>query len=309
MKQNFNITSSLVSLRRKFWQPLRQMDGQVFRSFNESSIRAEYLVKFYYIINLFIWIIQLRNWEEFRASIVLDPSWPLFWLQEGDSSGLLTQWLFAINIVCAVLVVLKTEYRSLRILNFLSVFMLSAAFNSDVSGWEKMTESFNYNVFSFLFIFLDYKVVRHRRQSWNFCFIVSICQILTLLSYVHAAIWRIRISIQDWIAGNQAVLDWDGLGRAIKAMHYMTGSAGPLAQKILSVPILSGAGLIFATLFELVLLYFLFKPKYYRILGLELVCLHLGFVMLFNFAFNEHLLLTALFLAGSPFVKQKLKSA
>ena len=303
MKQNFNITNLLISLRRKFWQPIQQTEGIVFRSLTEAGLRSEYLVKFYYIINLFIWIIQLRNWEEFKASIVLDPAWPLFWLKEGDSSGVLMQWLFAFNLVCAILVVLKTEYRWLRIINFLSVFMLSAAFNSDISGWEKMTESFNYNLFSFIFIFLDYNADRARRRNWNFSYIVSLCQILMLLSYIHAAIWRIRISVHDWIAGNQAVLDWDGLGRAIRAMHYMTGSAGPLSQKILSIPFFSGAGLIFATLFELVLLYFLFKPKFYRILGLELVCLHLGFVMLFNFAFNEHLLLTALFLAGSPFFK------
>jgi len=309
MKLNLNLTSLLISLRKKFWKPVRQPDGFTFKSLTESGIRSEYLIKLYYIINVFVWIIQLRNWEEFRASIVLDPAWPLFWLNAGDSSGVLMQWLFAINLLFAVLAVYKTEYRWVRILNFLSVFMLSAAFNSDISGWEKMTESFNYNLFSFLFIFLDYKAEGNRRKNWNFCYMVSICQILMLISYVHAAIWRIRISIHDWIQGNQAILDWDGLGRSIRAMRYMTGSAGPLAEKILSVPILSGAGLIFATLFELVLLCFLFKPKYYRILGLELVCLHLGFVLLFNFAFNEHLLLTALFLAGSPFLKYKLKSA
>lgn len=299
------MNNKIISLRKKLWKPLGQPEGSSFRGFTVGGIQAEMLVKFYYIINLFVWIIQLRNWEEFKASIVLKPAWPLFWLSEGASTGTLVQWLFAINLLFAVLVVFKTEWRSLRVLNFISIFFLSAAFNSDVSGWEKITESFNYNLFSFLFIFLDYTQKNKRQRIWNFSYIVVICQIITLLSYVHAAIWRIRVSALDWLAGNQAVLDWDGLGRAIRAMLYMTGSAGPLAPFVLSINFLSGAGLIFATIFELVLLFFLFKPKYYRILGLELVCLHLGFVLLFNFAFNEHLLLTALFLAASPFVRLK----
>ena len=166
----------------------------------------------------------------------------------------------------------------------------------------RLTEGFEFVLISFLFIFLTYDQKNQRRKVWNFGFIIALSQITIIWSYGCSAIWRIRFAAYSLFYGQPTTLDWGVLQDTISYMKNNNGAEGILSNLFIEHSFLNGPGLLFATFAELSTLYFIFKPRFYRMVGIELVIFHFGVVLIYNFAFEEHLLVMSLFLLGSPFI-------
>jgi hypothetical protein len=288
----------LIDIRKKLWRPA-SANCSPFEAIREIARHSQFNIQLFYAINLFIWIFKFQYYLNCLEHLfVIQPVWPLSWIENFSLWG---KAAFFFNLITASLALIWPQKRLNRVLAFTGLFFLEAFFASDAASWERIGHSQCYTLIAFLFIFLPDRDLGRRSKAWLTTLIMTLASTTVLCSYVSSALWRVRESAVAVLNGGATLIGFSGLDRAIRNFSLIWQDHGILGEFFLENHWLSKWGMPSATIFELFALVVCFWPRLYRPYGIMLVFFHLGFRLLFDLPFDEHLLAVVAILVCSPF--------
>jgi hypothetical protein len=293
--------------RQIFWKPQAVKETSRFRKMKAQGLRSEILLRAFYAFNFFIWLDFLRGFNFGSPDIIVArPLWPFFWMDTAAAPFWMSFFL-VLNLAVSFLAMARPQSRTIRVLAFTGLFFFTALLNSDIAGWERMGSSAqDFVLIAFLFVFWPSPKVRAKMRAWQSVLLVVLAQMTLLASYVASAIWRLRATFSQLIAGQDLSIGSKALSQFIQIFSSNGGVSavdvrvGHLSWLLEAHPMLAAPGMLLGTVFELSALYVIFRPRWYTTYGILLAIFHLGFILTMNLPFTDHFLLILLFLVCSP---------
>jgi predicted DCC family thiol-disulfide oxidoreductase YuxK len=284
---------------RKFFT----IDEHSFRTlsdFNRAADEIAALVRFFYIFLTFFAYQSSRFLVKIGEMIPSDPLWPIALLGKTAFVGYGTH-VVVIGLFTCLAAVAVPQFRIVRILVFLFLFLQSAFLNS----FGSIAHSQHFIIFvSFLFIFLpknhNAAFCRTRSQTLSTISVFWIIQSLLLLSYSLAGTLKVLSTGLD-------IFSLDGLVRVILNRAIPNGGSPIILEKlVVEYPTFIQMFYWGNLYLQLISLFVLFRPSLHRTYGLVLIAFHFGTFLLLQIQFTPHIIVWGLFFVMSPFSPRSL---
>ena len=288
-------------LRRFLSAPGPVERGAIFAKQSQTFVACVWTVRLFYIVQLFFLPSIFEDWVEWRQVTVLEPLWPVFWVEAvGISVSVdFIVALFAIGLFGAAAF---PQLRSFRVLAFAGLLLYSAFRNS----FGKIGHSTHAWIYvSFVLMFLP--SIRRDGSSGARIFrqkylsVILGAQAMVLMLYSLSGFWKVWAAIMQTSRGELSALSVDGFSYQIANRLLQTDVEslfGPFLIQHSWIGAISFLAVIYVELFAVLAL---FRHPLHRWWGLGLIGLHLGSELILSVGFSKNILLLGILLVSSPF--------
>jgi hypothetical protein len=269
---------------------------------------AQTLVSAFYAVLAFFAISDLFLWPQLLNTTTLTPRWPVYWLHFVDlRAGILG--ILCFHLLAGFLGVLLPQWRSVRILVFLSVleyFAFRFSFGSIGHGEHLGV------LLAFVLIFLPdgwrnlETTPATRRTRVATLLVFSTCQGMILLIYSMSGVWKVGGLVEQLLKGEVSYLHPTGLAQQIASKLLSADAATLLGPWFIEHPWVGWPLMLGAIYLEFFALWVLFRPRLHAPWGWALIVLHIFTHLTMGVGFPRNTLWLALFLVFSPFRPQSL---
>lgn len=308
MKQNVHHNLSVALTKRKwvgfltelhtqFWREAEAPRQNIFANVNRSAVQAQFAVRCFYALTLYIALTQLQRWRFFAQLEPLNLVWPVAWLEIAPwPTALFAILLFFVG--SAVLALVFSDRRWARGLVFLGVLEFYALFYSfnAVSHRDHL-----FVLAAFMLVLLSRPPLQGgvaQRKIYLMSFFGV--QAMILLVYTMSGFMKLLVSLNALRTGGLTLFHPEALTLHI-ARSQLNGETllGPV---LLQLPTFGWFLFVLVFFLELFGFHVAFRPSLHRPYGAMMIGMHIGIAAAMGLFFNTHVLTVALFLVASPFV-------
>jgi len=263
---------------------------------------AVWLVRFYYIANIFFVYNQLdgiRNLGLSRAD--LDPVWPMIWL---DWTGLKLGSLLILHlsVLSGFLGIVAWHMRSVRILIVLSQLMVAGLYNSFGAVNHGLHEWF---WIAFCFVFLPSGKLSEtsdtRTHRFTFLAVFSMAQGLILLFYSLSGFYKVRLALLALLNGQTGGFAPEAMALTLANRMLQTNTNPVWGPLIVENYTIGWPLYLFLYYIEFVSIMVFLRPDLHRIWGICLIAFHFGTFLFMEITFAAHVLINGMLFVCSPF--------
>lgn len=275
------------------------------QSIQNAFLKAQYIVIFYYLLVFSSFAIpKLSSWLELSSKIPTNPLWPVGWVLSTDIHIAVTI-IFLLLLVGTALAALFPDYRLIRLLAFVGLFLYVALDNS----FGKINHDAHvFLLTSLLLIFLPGrwlgKTIYSSVHQKTFLVVIWGCQAIVLLTYSMSGIGKIEGAIRQIADGQINVFSPEALSLQIATRVLQTNSSTLLGPFFINNMIFNS--LLYPTIIFLELFSFgvIFFPRLARWWALGLIIMHIGIYLSMDVFFWGNIALLATLFFYSPFSTQ-----
>lgn len=268
---------------------------------------AFWLVRFYYLANLFFVYSQLsgvRNLGLSNAETYL--LWPVVWIESvGLELGSLI--ILHVSMLAGVLALLFWHNRLVRIVVVISQLMVAALANS----FGGITHGFHEWLWiGFCFIFLPSGKINEIRalrvQRMSFLLVFSMAQGLILLFYSLSGFYKVLAASKALLAGQVGGFAPQAMALTMASRMTQTNTDAIWAPFIIENYWIGWPLYLGLYYIELVAIFVFLRPNLHRIWGLALIAFHLGTFLFMEITFAAHVMINAMLFVFSPFASSQI---
>ena len=288
------------NLLEGFWREAQAPRQNLFANVDQSVVKAQTLVRCFYVAMLYIAFTQLQRWEFFGSLRAPDPIWLVRWIDllPWEVSLRLILFLFIVGAFAAVIFAEHTWARLLAFLGCIEFYGLYYSFQT-ISHRDHL-----FVLAAFMLIFLsrnpDQDVPAEAKQDYLLSFFGV--QALILLTYSMAGLIKVAISINSALEGSATIFSPGALAGVVLAVQADTAHETLLGPYLAALPWLGFLLFLTVIFAEVFAFYVAFRPSLHRPFGFFMVGMHIGIATTLGLFFATHLFTVALFLIASPFV-------
>ena len=269
---------------------------------------AQWIVRFYYIANLYFVYSQLsRLRDQGLTRSTLDLLWPVWWIEMvGGEAGSLV--VIHLSIVAGLLGVFWWRRRSVRVLVVLAQLLVAAYINSQ--------GAINPSLHMWLwvgvcFIFLpngrDSGLRAKRRDRMAFLIAFSAAQGLVLLFYSLSGIYKVSSAVVALLSGKVSGFAPEAMALTLAQRSVQTGTDPIWAPFVIEHPLVGWPLYIGFYYIEFAALMVFLRPELHRLWGTVLVLFHFGTFLFMSISFPAHVLINSMLLIFSPFAPKSIE--
>jgi hypothetical protein len=287
---------------RKWFCSRRHQGGDNFLlQQTHAFIRAQNLVRFYYMALLFLSISSMPDWPEMLERKMIAPLWPVAWLDlvslPAGVASILILYLGG-TFVSAIFL----DKCWARVLAFLGVFQFVAFNNS----FGKIGHSMHLWVLtSFLLVFLPQlesnKTTRTQRQ--RFLIIVGSCQAIVLLAYSMSGLGKLLGGFYQVFLGQLHIFLPSSFSIIVAERLQQTNSVSLLGSWLIAHPLAGWPFMIADLYLQTFSFWAAFRPALHRWWAIGLILFHIASYLFLAINFAPTAFLIAILLLNSPFVR------
>ncbi len=298
------MTRSRLDRLAVWFRPRRCAAEVAATAFAQRALRfsaAQSLISAFYAVLLFFAADNLYSWSGYLQITDLTPRWPVFWLRYIDpASGI--AGILGFHLAAGLLGVTSAQHRWARVL----VFVAWLEFLAFKFSFGSINHGDHLSVLlSFLLIFLptgwrSYPGASRRVQSATLLAFAG-CQMMILLTYSMAGMWKVGGVVEQCLKGEVHYLSPDGLAQQIAAKLLSDDTTSILGPWFITHPWVGWPLVLAALYLEFFALWAVPRPSLHASFGLGLILLHLFTHLTMGVGFAQNNLWLALFLVFSPF--------
>src|SRR3989344_260648 len=264
----------------------------------EAVLKAEYIVRFYYIALFFLAVTTIGDWSYYLDKSAIDPLWPIVWVNFVDYN-------FGVNIIFTTLLIgtfsaaLFPKMRLTRLAAFLVLFEFVAfdkSFGQLAHNWHAFVLT------SFLLVFLPYKREGDKSYNHNFLSIFWCCQAIVLLAYTMSGVWKIYNGFIQMALGEIHNFHPQAMNYQVADRLLQTGRTTLLDSFIIEQIWVGWPLYVGAIFIELLAFSVAFLPSFHRLWAFAVISMHICIKLTMGIGFEQNILLIALLFFNSPFI-------
>ena len=292
--RQFLAASALTAHRPQFAQHDRMYEATVW------------IVRFYYIANLYFVYVQLsRLRDQGLSGAALDLLWPVYWI-EATGSEIGSLILIHLSIVAGLLGVFWWRYRPVRVLVVVAQLLDAAYINSQ--------GAINHSLHMWLwvgvcFVFLPScgpgSEVRNRKSRISFMIAFSMAQGAVLLFYSLSGAFKVGWATVALMDERLSGFAPEAMALTLARRSLQTGTDPIWASLVIEHPLIGWPLYLVLYYIEIAALLVFLRPRLHRLWGLALVLFHIGTFLFMSISFPAHVLLVTLLMIFSPFAPDR----
>jgi len=267
---------------------------------------AVWIVRIYYIVNLYIVYSQLTSIRARGLSgATLDPVWPLIWV-EWVGLELSSLVILHFSIAAGFVGILFWQYRSARVVVALS-HLFVAGFHNSFGGMGHGSHEWLWVGVCFVFLPTGplSETGRTRAGRFTFLTVFSLAQGLILLFYSLSGLYKVSAALQALLAGEIGGFSPEAMALTLANRMLQTNTDAIWAPFIIENYLIGWPLYLGLYYVEFVSIVILFRPSLHRVWGLILIGFHFGTVLFMAIPFPAHILINAMLFVYSPFRPDK----
>ncbi|MDX8513514.1 hypothetical protein [Mesorhizobium captivum] len=285
-----------MRLRKFFNRPA--YEHNVFTSMSASVCDAEFVVKLYYAVSIYLSCKLLINVDELaQPGVAWDFLWPLAWLSDNAERSLR---IMAVLCFLASLAAFQFYRHAVARACFAGIFLLVATVPNSLGGINHPYHA--WFLVGFLFIFLPdgRPADMNRAGKLSYLTVIRAAQSLFLLFYTMTGTWKLFFGTASLAAGQFGNFSPEALPQTLANRILQTGTDPLLADFIINNAWLAWPMFLCVIYIQVVSLAVAFRPRLHVLWGYFQIAFHLGTWLLMQIMFSEHVLLLAILLVLSP---------
>jgi hypothetical protein len=294
-------------LRRSLWSsPVRDLAGTVEFQ-RRAFIQATWLVRAFYAASTTFVVIQMGGWSPYLdLDTVVDPQWPVAWLDGVDVSvGI--RVILAGHVLTTLWAMVAPRSRWAR----LAAFLLLLEYVGLVNSFGKV----NHDIHAWLWVsgvlVLLPAVPWHGRttvtERHRFLTVLWSAQALVLFFYTLSGLWKVYYAARDLLdPARTSSLELDGFSTIVADRLTATAQETLLGETLIQLPALGWLLYVGTIYLEATSLVVAFRPRLHRLWGLGLILFHVGTQLAMGFTFRHSVLLLGLLLVCSPWAPDRV---
>jgi hypothetical protein len=250
-------------------------------------IFAFYLYNFYAAVGLAHKLLSSSKFNEAPDKYL----WPIKWLEIFDFE--IVKIALCISLVALSLVVLfSLESKPMRLVLFcVALFTIALS-----QSYLKISHQWHLHLFTLGI--LAFANLKRKKNTLKYFFLV---QLTILFVYSLSGTWKFLVSIYELFFLENSFYSHYAFASKIAFEMLIKKNEPLLSSFVLDFPAVFNGLLWVAVYIELFALYFAFKPRLHRFIGLSLLLMHLGNIAFLEVSFTKNIVIIGLFLIASPF--------
>jgi len=269
---------------------------------------AVWIVRFYYIINLYFVYAQLSSIRaQGLSGAHLDPVWPIIWV---DWVGLELSSLLILHLsmISGFVGLLFWQYRSAR-----ALVVLSQLF---VAGLANSFGAINHGFHEWLWLGACFLLLPSGKLSqttatrvdrFSFLIVISLAQGLILLFYSLSGFYKVKYALKALLSGQVGGFSPEAMAITLANRMLQTETDAIWAPFIIENYWVGWPFYLVLYYVELVSIMVFLRPSLHRIWGLVLIAFHFGTFLFMEITFSTHVLINAMLFVFSPFAPDRLE--
>lgn len=291
------MTGRARSTLAALWTRVRDRSLVAFEPDAASGRRARLLMKAFYTYVAAVALQQMVSYRLVARQDPVAPLWPVGWAAPHWE---ITQTVLGAALgLAGVVAVVATRSRPVRITVFALLFLHAAS----LSSFGKVNHGFHHLVLVAFLLALaptydaepDPARERHLHGS------ILLAQAALLLTYSLSGFWKIRTGVQQFLAGEPSLFGGESLARIVAARAIQAGQEAPLADFVVSNPLLSSALYLATVAVEVTAVAAVAWPRVAALWAVALMSFHLTVFWSMHINFVHSIALLAVLFLLSPF--------
>jgi hypothetical protein len=263
--------------------------------------RAQYAVRFYYLISVFISYSMMPDISSLAGeSNAWDFRWPVAWLSMFAGSRLI-EWLPVALVFASLLTFQFPTYRAARVVFAILCLFVSALENSQGA----MGHEFHFWVWiGICLVFLpsvQSSGTLPRTYKMTYLSVIVAVQALILVFYSLAGFWKVRYGLGPLLHGIEGNFAPRGLALQLADRMLETGTSPLLADFVITNYWLIWPMFLALMYIQLVAVLVVLRPRLHVVWGHLLILFHIGTWLLMEIEFTQNVLFLGLLFVMSPF--------
>ncbi len=287
---------------RHFLSIKNSSENFLFSKRTENLHIAQKIIFFYYFCPIIFMVWQYKVWIRMIHHSTILPLWPITWINFVDAQiGIII--ILLISIIGFCIAAFFSQHSWARIIACIAAFQLAALINS----YGKVSHYWHgWVLTSFLLIFLpnDWKEssqTMQREKREKIYLIFSACQIILLLGYSMAGVWKFIGAIYQISMGEVNLFSPEAFATHIADRLLQTNVKSIAGDFMIEHHFIGSVFLISGVYIQAFSLCAAFRPALQKIWGLLLISFHIGTALTLTIGFWEQCALLILFFLFTPF--------
>lgn len=275
-------------------------DRKLFDEIGTQTVERIYtIVRYSYLFFLLITVIRFNNIEDIQNATVIEPLWPVFWVN-AIGFRIVLNWCMLFMFVSFLATSIYYKNLWLRISSFLLFFIYTALIHS----FGKISHIYHLLVVVLLFfIFLPKENDKERKEKS--VLLIASLQFFVLLTYTATGIWKLYAGVMQLSKGEVSIFSTKAMGNIISNQFAINNQDLPyFTELLINSPLLTSLLLWGAIVVECIAVFTFFKVRWHRPLGILLICMHAGIALVLDVNFYVAPFLLGLLFVFSPFIKE-----